>query len=156
MGAEQTSMPFFVVPKGNTGASSFFRQPGVELRVPVTTVDAFVQREAVERLDVMKVDAEGAEILVFRGAFKVLSSDQAPAIFFELSEQLCANCGVTGREVKQLLLDHGYDIYRWRDASLIPVAVEERHYQEDLFAVKAGGRTSRPLAAGDPRHDEKA
>jgi FkbM family methyltransferase len=136
VGAEEATMPFFVVPQGNTGASSFFRQPGVELRVPVTTVDDFVHREGIERIDMLKVDAEGAEILVLKGACEVLSSDRAPAIFFELSEQLCARCGVTGSDVKQLLVDHGYAIYRWRRSSFVPVEVGETHEHEDLFAIK--------------------
>jgi FkbM family methyltransferase len=144
VGAEDGAMPFFVVPEGNTGASSFFSQAGVELRVPVTTIDTFLQREGIERVDLMKVDAEGAEILVFRGARQALSSDRAPSIFFELSEQLCARCGVTGRDVKQLLVDHGYAIYRWRGSSLRPVELDERHQHEDLFAIKGTRLTSGP------------
>jgi hypothetical protein len=65
-----------------------------------------------------------------------LSSEGAPVIFFEVDERLCARFGTTPREVKQLLVDHGYGIYRWRDAAFSAVDAGEAHGHEDLFALK--------------------
>jgi hypothetical protein len=79
----------------------------------------------------MKVDVEGAELLVFRGARNLLSSEHAPAIFFEADDRL----GDT-RAVKQLLVDCGYGIFRRRRAKYLPVALDETHQDEDLFALK--------------------
>ena len=39
-------------------------------------------------------------------------------------------------DVKQLLVDHGYGIYRWRDSAFGGVTVDEPHGHEDLFALK--------------------
>lgn len=137
-GAECGMVPFFAVRGGNTGSSSLMRMgvEGDEIRVPVVTLDAYVEREGIEHVQVLKVDVEGAEALVFRGARALLAKDDAPAVFFEVDAELCARFGATPREVKQFLVDCGYGIYRWRRAAFAPVAVDEQHGHEDLFALK--------------------
>lgn len=139
VGAEPGLQPFFAVPLQNTGASSFYaRRPDqTATSVPVVTLDAYVARERLERVDVIKVDVEGAEMLVFEGARRLLASDDAPVVFFELNDELCAAGRVSARDVKQRLIDHGYEIYRWRRRRFKPVAVDESHRGEDLFALKA-------------------
>jgi FkbM family methyltransferase len=139
IGAQNGAMPFFEVRQGNSGASSFVRRGGSDIRieVPVMTLDTYIERGQTDRVDLMKVDVEGAEILVFRGARDLLSSERAPIVFFELDEKLCAPFDTTPREVRQLLIDRGYAMYRWRDSALSPVALAERHGPEDLFALKA-------------------
>ena len=138
LGAESGSMPFFAVVEGNSGASALIRrhEGDIEIQADVATLDSVLQREKIDRVDFMKIDVEGAEILVFRGASQLMASESAPILFFEMDDQLCASFGTTTREIKQLLLEYGYAIYRWHDASFAPVTVEERHGHEDLFALK--------------------
>jgi FkbM family methyltransferase len=139
VGEDNTDRVFFPA-TNNTGASSFFRRSidqVAERRVRVVTLDSYVERERIERVDLIKVDVEGAETLVFRGASRLLASDAAPIVFFEVNDALCAACHVTARDVKQLLIGHGYGIYRWRRPRFHDVALEERHEGEDLFALKA-------------------
>jgi FkbM family methyltransferase len=133
VGAENGSAAFYAVYEENSGASSLVRraEPHVELRVDVITLDSYI-----DRADLLKVDVEGAEHLVFRGASALLASENAPAIFFEIDEKLCASFGVTTRQVKQLLVDHGYAIYRWQHSRFVAVAIDEPHPHEDLFALK--------------------
>ena len=100
------------------------------------TLDTYIERGQTDRVDLMKVDVEGAEVLVFRGARDLLSSKRAPIVFFELDEKLRAPFGTTPR-VRQFRVDRGYAMYRWRDSAVSPVALAERHGPEDLFALKA-------------------
>ncbi len=158
-GAENGSLPFVAVQDRNTGASSFYRrhEAGVEMRVPVVMLDTYVEQERIGDVDLIKADVEGAEILVFKGAAGLLSSDRAPVIFFEVNEELCARCGVTGRDVKQLLVDHGYRIFRWRGGAFSSVAVEETHRHEDLFALKPRHMTQlRPRTDTDQHGTDSA
>jgi hypothetical protein len=138
-GAENGVLPFYAVYDGNSGASALVRRAAgdVEIRADVMTLDSFIVRNGIERIDVMKVDVEGAEMLVFSGARALLSSDDAPAIFFEADDQLSQSFGVATRDVKRLLADHGYGIFRWERSRFVPVAVDETHMQENLFALKA-------------------
>jgi len=137
-GAENGAFSFFVVHEGNTGASSLVRRAAsdVEIRVPMVTLDTYVAQNTIDRVDVIKVDVEGAEILVFKGAAKLLSGDDAPAIFFEADDKLSASFGVSTRQTKELLARYGYFIYRWRDGKFASVSIEEPHGHEDLFALK--------------------
>ncbi|HKV25369.1 MAG TPA: FkbM family methyltransferase [Candidatus Acidoferrum sp.] len=54
---------------------------GQEL-VQTITLDDFVARERIPRVDVMKVGVEGAELLVFRGGRKLLAGPDAPLILY--------------------------------------------------------------------------
>jgi hypothetical protein len=67
----------------------------------------------------------------------LLSAPRAPALFFELDPRLCARVGATPRRVKQLLVDYGYRIYRWRGAQLTPVSLDEPLGAEGLFTLKS-------------------
>ena len=136
--AEDGVAPFYAIRTENTGASSLIRRrfPADEIAVPVITLDTYIERGRLDRVDVLKVDVEGAERLVFIGGRRTLARADAPAIFFEVDERLCAAAGTTPREVKQLLIAYGYGIFRWRRGAFVPVAIDERHGHEDLFALK--------------------
>ncbi|HEY2324318.1 MAG TPA: FkbM family methyltransferase [Thermoanaerobaculia bacterium] len=141
LGAERTTLPFFAVPDGNTGASSLARHhdASVETLVDVMPLDAFLDHAGF-----LKVDVEGAEILVFRGARRLLSSDHAPIVFFEVVDRFCGDFGTTAAGVKQFLIDCGYGIYRWDGRRFATVDVNEPHEQEDLFALKPRHLVKRP------------
>jgi FkbM family methyltransferase len=136
--AENGVAPFFAIRTANTGASSLFRRRSEadEISVPVVTLDAYMERAGVVRIDVLKVDVEGAEILVFRGARNVLSGAAAPAVFFELDQRLCAAAGTTTTDVKRLLVEYGYGIFRRHNRAFSLVEIDEPHGHEDLFALK--------------------
>jgi FkbM family methyltransferase len=51
--------------------------------VEVTTIDQFVEDSSIERVDFIKIDVEGAESLVFKGAENLLSSPNKLMILFE-------------------------------------------------------------------------
>lgn len=60
--------------------------------VPVTTLDAFVASERPARLDVMKIDVEGSEFAVLRGAEAALDRFR-PELMIELSDDTSARAG---------------------------------------------------------------
>jgi len=66
----------FLYSSGSTGTSRTCFTPCSDLspiaRVKAVTLDDFVQREGIERIDLMKVDVEGSEIEVLKGAEKSL------------------------------------------------------------------------------------
>jgi FkbM family methyltransferase len=51
--------------------------------VRITTVDVFMKDHNVPRVDVMKVDIEGAELMMFHGARDLLKRVDAPLILYE-------------------------------------------------------------------------
>jgi FkbM family methyltransferase len=51
--------------------------------VRISTVDVFMKEQNIPRVDVMKVDIEGAELMMFRGARGLLERADAPVILYE-------------------------------------------------------------------------
>src|SRR5258706_3631881 len=58
---------------------------GKPIHVPAVTLDSFVDTQKIGRVDVMKMDVEGAESKVLRGGGRLFSSDGAPVVMFELN-----------------------------------------------------------------------
>jgi FkbM family methyltransferase len=86
--------------------------------------------------DVVKIDVEGAELLVLSGGLSSLSQENSAAILFEASDLQTAAFGYTTQDLKRKLVELGYEVFRYRGDQLEPVASEESHRLEDLVAVK--------------------
>jgi FkbM family methyltransferase len=132
----------FAPAASNSGGAGFIRRPEADtpLEIEATTLDEFcAARGLLDAVDVLKVDVEGAERLVFEGGERLLTSPQAPAIFFELDGTLTAALGWTPADVCATLRDFGYSIHRWSSGHLAEVRPgTERPAHEDLFAFKRG------------------
>jgi FkbM family methyltransferase len=98
---------FFVVNDSeNQGLSSLNESAGAdEITVQAQSLDDFVCEQRVERIDLMKVDVEGAEEQVFQGGAGVLRGEQAPDIIFECHP---------GATSDQTLREFGYRTYEFR------------------------------------------
>lgn len=51
--------------------------------VSLNTLDKLITNRVLEKVDLIKIDVEGAELMVFQGAERLLSSVDSPDIFFE-------------------------------------------------------------------------
>lgn len=80
-------------------------------RVITTTADLFVQANSVRRVDVLKVDVEGGELAVLRGAAHILEHDQ-PLVIAEYSEANAAQFGYHPDEMVRYLESFGYTVIR--------------------------------------------
>ena len=76
--------------------------------VPLLTVDQFVKNRGIKTVDVLKVDAEGMDDEVIKGAYKTLHYHHVKMIEFE-----CFECGVDRWQklFKVLDLNYGFDCY---------------------------------------------
>ena len=54
------------------------------IEVRVETIDGFCQARQIERIDALKIDVQGAEFDVLRGAARMLSSRRIGLVYFEL------------------------------------------------------------------------
>ena len=80
------------IPATNSGAASFVRGSGApeELiaRVPVHRLADIANQERIDRVRLIKIDVEGFEAEVFRGAREMLEGVRPDAIIFELNEAI--------------------------------------------------------------------
>lgn len=54
------------------------------IQVPTATIDAFCEKEGIFGVDILKVDAEGAEQSIFRGAARMFSRRAIRFVFMEV------------------------------------------------------------------------
>jgi FkbM family methyltransferase len=78
--------------------------------VECVTLDAFVADHGIDRLAFMKIDVEGWELSVLRGAARTLNV-LGPAIVFEYDPAYVARCGGSGDDLTACLGDAGYGLF---------------------------------------------
>ena len=78
------------------------RGPRVQ-SVPVTTFDAWAAEAHLERLDLVKLDVEGAELEVLRGMAGSLGRLRPGALVVEVKQRVLDQAGVDGDEVREYL-----------------------------------------------------
>lgn len=111
-------LTFYAVPTGNTGASSLARgnaEPWSEATKPYQVrgrpIDDVVRELNLSRVDAIKVDVEGAEVSVLRGAIDTLKRFH-PKLIVEVSAPQLANFQTTPAELVSLIRSAGYDYGR--------------------------------------------
>jgi FkbM family methyltransferase len=106
--------------------------------VELCTLDDYLAGENLPRLDLIKIDAEGAEHRVLLGARKTLSAFK-PIILVELLEGALRHQGSSPEAVIQELQAMGYLIYDFSDATGRPVPSQGPKHSDNIIA------TPRPL-----------
>ncbi|HRZ49576.1 MAG TPA: FkbM family methyltransferase, partial [Bacteroidales bacterium] len=94
----------------NSGMSSiaaFAEESGQTVTVPTDTIDNFVNDNSVDRIDRVKIDVEGAEMLVLKGMENTLRKFK-PVIHIELIDSRLRDAGSSLAELWAFLLDLGY------------------------------------------------
>lgn len=108
-----------------------------ESDIKLTTLDLFCEREKVSKIDFLKIDTEGNELNVLKGARKMLANGQIKMIQFEFGE-----CDVFSRvflkDFYHILSE--YNIYRLDTERLIPLfeynSSNEIFRYQNLLAVR--------------------
>ena len=79
--------------------------------VPVTTLDAHAKAERLLHIDFLKIDVEGFELGVLRGARELLGEKRIDLIMLEIGDVTCTTAGVEPMEVLNELESYGYWLY---------------------------------------------
>ena len=86
--------------------------------VDVQTLDEFVETHGVPRVAVIKIDVEGSETDVLRGARRLLQRDRPTLIIEVLGPALHATGSSIG-QLEQLILQQGYSLHRIDDSGVL-------------------------------------
>jgi FkbM family methyltransferase len=100
--------------------------------VEVTTLDDFVHARGLDRIDLLKIDTEGHELSVLRGARRSLSQGKIAVVHFEFNEMNVAS-RVFFRDFVELLKD--FKLYRLMRDGLVPLE-PYNVFLHELFAYQ--------------------
>lgn len=84
-------------------------EPVAVEEAPATTVDRYCAENRIEKIDLLKIDVEGAELQVLAGAGKMLASQSIECITFEFG-QTTYDMGNSAEKIENLLTEASYEI----------------------------------------------
>lgn len=90
----------------NCGCNFVAAGPG---KIRRTTIDAFIQSQALERVDLIKVDIEGSEIAFLEGAAETIAKFR-PRLMIEVNSLTLQRFGKTSAELVGLLGKYRYQL----------------------------------------------
>ncbi len=132
---------------------AIYQEPASAVDVEVTTIDGFLEAGGVERINLLKIDAEGHELAILRGATRALSRGMVDAVQFEFNAMNVAS-RVFFKDFYDAL--PGFRFYRMGGGGLIPMGdylarTHEFFVIQNVVAVREGAGKSLALAGSPAR-----
>lgn len=122
--------------KGSSIVSDFVSAAGVKRTVPVVRLDDDLAAHGCERVDVLKIDAEGYDMRVMAGARALFEAQRIGLVQFEYNRawQLA---GDTLYSAMQFLQRYGYDVYVLKRDGLYSLnyALYEEYFEYSNFVA---------------------
>jgi FkbM family methyltransferase len=84
-------------------------KPVAAEEVRATTIDLYCEREGINKIDLLKIDVEGAEFQVLRGARRMLREKRIACVTFEFG-QTTFDMGNNPDEIEAYLTNLGYKL----------------------------------------------
>lgn len=89
-------------------------------------LDSFLGDCGSKAIALLKVDVEGYETLVFRGASRLIESRKAALIYYEVCPELTRRAGFDPEGPSRLLTQNGYRLHRLNEkGKLVPADVAQ-------------------------------
>jgi FkbM family methyltransferase len=118
---DRSGVPFYEAPTDRFGMGSMAPQfGGAPVLVPSRSLDDLLAEEGVTHVDLLKVDVEGFEAQVFRGARGLLTSERPPVVVFEFCDWAEQRGGGPVGLAQQVLRDFGFNLFLLKGRDLIP------------------------------------
>lgn len=128
-----------LLPLTDAGRAEFQTVPAREEQVPLIPLDVLVEREGLPWPDLLKLDVQGYEMEVLRGA--TASLRHARAVISEVSFQPYYQGQVLFPELLAFLTDHGFALHAFSDGTPTGRPV----IQADILFVRVAGLGREPI-----------
>jgi len=130
----------------NRGSASLIRPEGAseELgeEVEVTTIDTLIKNKQLRIPTLIKIDVEGFELEILKGAKTLLSGSQAPMLCVEYSDLHPQHGGITRDIYRFIKSVNNYSFYKLRHGKGIPSELvkiseeQELPYHDNIFCFR--------------------
>ncbi|SIO62230.1 methyltransferase, FkbM family [Singulisphaera sp. GP187] len=105
-------------PYGHVGAPEAGQ---TSVSVPAVKIDDLLAEWGWDRVDFLKIDIEGSEVVGLKGMPRLLSASDAPTVFIESNGHTLSYFDETPARLKTVLADYGYRSYLIELGRLCPV-----------------------------------
>lgn len=126
------------LPEGDSAYAFFAETPE---GTPSVTLDEYLVARGIQAVHFVKIDVEGAEMMVLRGARQLLSSHGRPhTVVVEVVTEYLARFSDTTTELMAVMQGHGYVAHCLRQGNLVPVTVNDVS-AENVYFIQSGAKT---------------
>jgi FkbM family methyltransferase len=91
-----------------------------EILVKSVSLDAFLEGRGLPQVDLIKIDAEGSEPLIFKGLERTLKRSGSIVVIFELNRQMSWSLGCDALGMLQGFAEAGFTLHRIEPHGLVP------------------------------------
>lgn len=140
LGNEEGEAILHIVQGGESGCNSL-KPPVVKsgtspVRVSVARLDDWLRKQGIERVDFVKLDVEGAELSVLKGARRLLESAKRPVFLMEVEDTRTRPWGYLSCEIVTMLDSMEYEWFQpLRDGALAGIGPKREGFEANLVAV---------------------
>jgi FkbM family methyltransferase len=117
---------------GENHISNFALDASVE--VQSITLDTYLETQGIQHIAYMKIDVEGFELQVLKGAKELLENKKVDIIQLEINQQL-NNAGTKVNDLLFFLENHGYNLYSYETVSRCLIPIQYKRERENYFAI---------------------
>jgi len=100
------------LPSGHASISTLGREDYADFEIDIISLDRYILDNNISKVDLVKCDVEGAEMMVIRGGKQLFSCKKAPILCIELPIITSKYFGYTVRDLLLQLSEYGYSIFR--------------------------------------------
>ncbi len=101
--------------------------PTEQVKVDTTSLDAYLDRKKIDRVDLMKIDTEGGEVDAFRGANRLLSQLR-PLIICEVLDLVTRSWGYPASDIMKLVRTYDYEWFE-----ILPDGTTQPHHPKEEY-----------------------
>lgn len=140
--AAAAGLETFHLVRGHQGSWSSLRPPADDVmskvdiaQVRTVQLDDYVLQAGLPRVDVLKIDVEGAELSVLEGARRILADD-GPIVLAEIEERRTRQWGYAAEDIIEFMRGQQYEWYAVTErGGLAPFGARDRQAWDNLVAV---------------------
>jgi len=111
-----------------------------EIEIELTTIDEFLKKENIKNVDIIKIDTEGADYLVLKGAEKLLASEKAPILFCEYNRAVEGGFLHKTKDMYDYLVKMGYEIFEIKKGKLLKFDIISS-VGSDIICIKSNHKS---------------
>jgi FkbM family methyltransferase len=127
LGSHEGTTQLFLVRGRDTGCNSLHppktADPAFPVQVPIVRLDDYLERQGITHVDFVKMDVEGAELEVLRGATSLLSRKPRPVWMMEVQDIRTEAFGYSAKEIVEFLWERDFHWFKiTQQGKLLPLS----------------------------------